>query len=140
MSESPVTAALTMRAAASASLRETAKWLVGGVTATAVGIFAGSSLTNLGSLDFTEDAQRLSIVILGLILGFSGLAAILAAAIRVLTVEGFSFRALAEAQHGSLGVLLLAAGALAWWMGADTTVEDDETDETPAAARLRGQS
>jgi len=83
-------------AAASTSLRETAKWLVAGVTASAVAIFAGSSLTKLGSLDFTNQPCRLSLAIGGLAFGFAGLAYIFARAIAVLTVESLSFRTLTE--------------------------------------------
>lgn len=80
-----------LNASATARLRDTAKWLVGGVTATAVGILAGSSLTRLGSLDFVETPGRLSLVIAGAALGFGGLAWILDRALAVVTVESFSF-------------------------------------------------
>jgi len=92
----PGAAMIAASVAASTSLRETAKWLVAGVTASAVAIFAGSSLTKLGSLDFVTRPGRLSLAIGGLALGFGGLAYIFARAIAVLTVESLSFRTLTE--------------------------------------------
>lgn len=87
-------------AAASSSLRETAKWLVGGVAATSAGIFAGSSLTRLGSLNFIDHPMRLSLAVGGLCLGFAGLGFILRRALKVLTVEALSFRALIGTENG----------------------------------------
>ncbi len=82
-------------AASTQSLRDTAKWMVGGVAATAVGVFAGSSLTSLGTLDPTTDRGRLLLAIAALVVGFIGLAAIFEKAIRVLTVETMTFRQVA---------------------------------------------
>lgn len=82
-------------AASAQSLRDTAKWMVGGVAATAVGVFAGSSLTSLGSLDPTTDRDRLLLAVAALVIGFVGLAAIFVKAIRVLTVETMTFRQVA---------------------------------------------
>lgn len=81
------------------SLRDTAKWLVGGVAATAAGVAAGSSLTSLGALDPATQAGfvRLGLAGLGACIGFAGLAVILMAAIRVLTVESLSFRDFVQA-------------------------------------------
>lgn len=90
--------------AATASLRETAKWLVGGVTATAAGVFAGSSLTNLGHLDFQHTPERLLIAIGGAVLGFLGLGIILTHAIAVLRVENVTWPDLAGAKSGTLKV------------------------------------
>lgn len=89
-------------AAASASLRDTAKWLVGGVTATAAGVFAGSSLTNLGSLDFAEHGTRLGLAIGGALLGFVGLGLILSYAIIALTVESIDFQSFCQVRRGPL--------------------------------------
>ncbi|CCV10564.1 hypothetical protein [Mesorhizobium sp. STM 4661] len=91
---SPVVAAM---AAATQSLRDTAKWLVGGVVATAAAVFAGSSLTSLGALDPTADQQRLLFALGGLVVGFIGLAAILGPAFRVLVVETRTVREFAVA-------------------------------------------
>lgn len=86
----------SVMAAASQSLRDTAKWLVGGVVATAAGVFAGSSLTTFGSLDPESDRLRLLLAICGLLAGFSGLSCILGLAVRVLTRESMTFRELAS--------------------------------------------
>ncbi|MBC9031719.1 hypothetical protein IAG41_04880 [Sphingomonas sp. JC676] len=83
--------------AASANLRETAKWLVGGVVATSAGVFAGSSLTRLGSLDSPEDVPRLLITLTGALVGFAALGLIMEYAIAVLRVDRLSLRQLAEA-------------------------------------------
>jgi len=89
-----------MTAAASA-LRETAKWLVGGVVVTAAGVFTGSSLTNLGSLDPAADAPRLAAAIAGAAIGFAALAAIVTRALAVLTLESVTLRMLAEAERST---------------------------------------
>jgi hypothetical protein len=93
---------IAANAAASTSLRDTAKWLVGGVTATAAGVFAGSSLTRLGSLDFMEDGVRLGLAIGGVTLGFVGLGLILARAISAMTVDSVDFITLCRAERGTL--------------------------------------
>lgn len=100
--DDPNAAVATANAAASTSLRDTAKWLVGGVAATGVGIFAGSSLTKLGSLSFADSAPRLWMAIGGLALGFIGLAIILTQAIAVLTVDSLDFPTLATEKGGSV--------------------------------------
>lgn len=72
-------------AAAGQALRETAKWLVGGVAATAAGVFAGSSLTSLGALDPQEDFVRLALAAGGALAGFTALGAVFLKAGQVLT-------------------------------------------------------
>jgi hypothetical protein len=84
---------------ASARLRDTAQWLVGGVTAAIVGVLAGSSLTKLGSLDFVETPGRLGLAIFGGALGFGGLAWIMQRALAVLTVESFSFESFVKSAN-----------------------------------------
>lgn len=86
---------------AAASLRDSAKWLVGGVVATAAGVFAGSSLSNLGSLDPAHDGGRLALAGCGALLGFSALAMIAKFAIDVLTVESVTLRQLASAENST---------------------------------------
>lgn len=81
-----------------AALRETTKWLVGGVVITAAGVFAGSSLTNLGSLDPNKDAVRLALALVGAVTGFVALGLIMNRAIAVLTVESLSLRMIAAAE------------------------------------------
>ncbi|ATE66459.1 hypothetical protein [Rhizorhabdus dicambivorans] len=87
--------------AAGTALRETSKWLVGGVVATAASVFAGSSLSNLGSLDPRADTLRLSLAVAGIAIGFVGLYLILKRAIAVLTVDSVNFRQLAAADAGT---------------------------------------
>ena len=87
-------------AAGAASMRESAKWLVGGVAATAAGVFAGSSLTNLGSLDPFDQPWRLGAALVGAVIGFLALGCIVRRAIAVLTVGSVTFRMLADAQSG----------------------------------------
>ena len=79
-----------------AQLRETAKWMIGGVIATAAGVFAGSSLTNLGALDFSaEHRVRLCMALGGAAVGFLALGVAAWQAIGVLTSESFTLRELA---------------------------------------------
>ncbi len=85
-------------AAANASLRETAKWLVGGVVGASAAIFAGSSLTRLGSLDIDHHPVRLAIAIGGAMLGFVALGLILLRAISVLQIEPLTIEAVATGQ------------------------------------------
>jgi hypothetical protein len=67
--------------------RDIAQWIVGGVLATAVALFAGSSLTRLGSLDFSHTPARLSLAIAGALLGFAAIGLFLQRALAVLEVE-----------------------------------------------------
>lgn len=83
-------------ATANASLRETAKWLVGGVVGASAAIFAGSSLTKLGSLNVETHAGRLAIAIGGAALGFVALGLILMRAISVLQIEPLTIEAVAS--------------------------------------------
>lgn len=92
-------------AAAAQSLRDTAKWLVGGVAATAAGVFAGSSLTSLGSLDWPADRLRLSLALAGVIMGFLGLAAIMRAAVGVLNRRSLTMREIASANDEAVVAL-----------------------------------
>lgn len=95
----PVASAM---ATAAQSLRDTARWMVGGVVGTAAGIFAGSSLTAFGSLDPVANTLRLILAIGGLLVGFGALAVILHHAISVLTRESMTFREIASAGHDNL--------------------------------------
>ncbi|MEA3038491.1 MAG: hypothetical protein QOE79_1004 [Sphingomonadales bacterium] len=91
----PEAAAGSLRAA-SQLLRETAKWLVGGVTATAAGVFAGSSLTNLGSLSLPADVLRLLAALLGVLFGLACIGQLAWRAIDVLVVETISLDELVD--------------------------------------------
>lgn len=109
----PAPAVVAATAAAAQSLRDTAKWLVGGVVATAAGVFAGSSLTSLGSLDPTDDRQRLLLAIGSLLVGFVGLAIILVPAVLVLVRETKTFREIATpAQREKAEIVRLRAALL----------------------------
>ena len=80
-------------ASATDKLRETTKWLFTGIVATAGAVFAGSSLTELGTLD---PGWRLTLAGAGLLLGFAGLAWLARAAVAVLTVHLGTPRMIAE--------------------------------------------
>lgn len=89
-------------AAANASLRETAKWLVGGVVGASAAIFAGSSLTKLGSLNAETHGVRLLLAIGGAGLGFVALGLILARAINVLQIEPLTIESVATGEGKTL--------------------------------------
>lgn len=80
---------------AAQSLRDTAKWYAGSVGATAAGVFAGSSLTELGALTWSEDQTRLLLVALGALAGFGALAWIFGAAASVLSRDIFTLEQIA---------------------------------------------
>jgi hypothetical protein len=110
----PVTQSL---AAASSSLRDTAKWLIGGVIGTAAAVFAGSSLTNIGQLSLPDDWARILVVIAGATLGFACIGDLAWRALAVLTIRTMSFAELASARDAQLSELAAAvegryAGAL----------------------------
>ncbi|MGX5831515.1 hypothetical protein [Mesorhizobium sp. 43Arga] len=88
----PIPPVVTAMAAGAQSLRDTAKWLVGGVVATAAAVFAGSSLTSFGALDPTADEHRMVLAVGGLAAGFVGLCVVMVPALRVLVVEARTFR------------------------------------------------
>jgi len=86
---------------ASKQLRDVSQWIIGGVVATAAGVFAGSTLTKLGQLSFSDDPERLWLAIVGGLLGFAAIAAILMRGLEVLAPDGCSLAALAKAPPGS---------------------------------------
>ena len=86
-------------AAAAQSLRDAAKWLVGGVVATAAGVFAGTSLTAFGSLDSFANTLRMLIALGGLLVRFACLAFIFASAIAVINRHSITFREIATADQ-----------------------------------------
>jgi hypothetical protein len=89
-------------ATASASLRDTAKWLVGGVVGTAAAVFAGASLTNIGSLVWPDDSARILAALLGAALAFASLGVLAWRALTVLSIHPISFAQLAEAREGEI--------------------------------------
>ncbi len=82
-------------AAATANLRDTTKWLIGGVLSVAVGVLAGSPLTNLGSLDF---GLRLWSALAGAVLAFILLGWLLWLGLKVVVADSFGIDDLAIAQ------------------------------------------
>lgn len=90
---------------AAQSLRDTAKWLVSGVAATAAGVFAGSSLTSLGSLDPSADMARLIVAGIGVLVGFAGLGIVIGFALRVLQRESVTFRGLVNSDDGEVAAV-----------------------------------
>jgi len=77
--------------AAIAILRDTAKWIVGGVAVAAGGVIAGSALTSLGSLGLEP---RLLVAFCAAVLGFAALASLLWIAIDVLAPRTYEIHAL----------------------------------------------
>jgi hypothetical protein len=77
--------------AARAALRDTAKWLIGGVALTAGGLVAGSTLSSLGSLDL---GGRLLIALCAVSVGIVALIFLLASAIKVLEPRTYDWRSL----------------------------------------------
>lgn len=78
-------------------LRDVSQWIIGGVVATAAGVFAGSTLTKIGSLGLPDDAARLGLALGGVFLGFIAIALILIRGIEVLAPVGNSLPLLAAA-------------------------------------------
>jgi hypothetical protein len=68
-------------------VRGVAKWVLGGVTATAAGVVAGTPLTSLGALDWEP---RLWLAIGAAIVGFCALGALMWHALRVITPSSYS--------------------------------------------------
>jgi hypothetical protein len=81
-------------------LRETTKWIVGGILATAGAVMAGSSLTNLGSLDPWDDTGRLILAVGALAFGFFGIGLLLAKALGVFQVRSIDLERLKTATKG----------------------------------------
>ena len=82
-------------------IRDVAKWIVGSVAATVAGVLAGSSLTELGALDPTDDRGRLLLAAAGALVGLTSLALIFVRGLEVLAPEGSSLRTLADAEPNS---------------------------------------
>ncbi|MEM6907807.1 MAG: hypothetical protein AAF494_03930 [Pseudomonadota bacterium] len=86
----------TNMASASQSLRDTAKWIVGGLIGAAALIFTGSSLSKFGLLAATPDPWRLIAAVAGAIVGFVGIALLMRKAFNVLTHDPISFKSMAD--------------------------------------------
>ncbi len=77
--------------AAVSALRDTAKWIIGGVALASGGVIAGSSLTGLGSLGLD---WRLLVAVGGAAVGFTALAILLSLAIEVITPRTYDLHAI----------------------------------------------
>jgi hypothetical protein len=82
-------------------LRETARWITGGIIATSGAVIAGSSLTHIGALDPQEDLGRLAVAALGAAVGFAAIGFLFAAALRIFDVPATSLTRLAQAAPGT---------------------------------------
>lgn len=89
-------------AGAITQLRTVAQWVIGGVVATAAGVFAGGSLSNIGAMNFAADSDRLWLAIYGVGAGFLAIAAIMFFGISVLAPHGHNLSELAEARWPSV--------------------------------------
>jgi hypothetical protein len=81
-------------AAATASFGDTAKWIVGGVTASIGGVMVGAPLTHLGDLE----GDRLRLAVAGSAVALVALAAILLIALGVISAKLFTVRQLSTAR------------------------------------------
>jgi hypothetical protein len=120
--------------APTSQLRDVAKWIVGGVVATAAGVFAGSTLTKLGAMSFPDDAQRLGLALVGAAVGFLAIAAIMESALKVLAPAGHNLRLLAEAPDGSADAKARDLLYSLTGIRQDTYKLDDLLDEDQSAA------
>ena len=75
---------------AAASIRETARWMVGGVTVAIAAVIAGTSLSALAAPANTPGELRLVIAVGGLVVGFAGLSYLLSFALRVIVPPGLT--------------------------------------------------
>jgi hypothetical protein len=95
-SEVPPSEAVTFRAniqAQIASLRDTAKWMAGGVAIAASGIVAGGALVGVGSLDAVP---RVIVAVVGAAIGLASLGAVLSQALDVLAARRLPLSAFSD--------------------------------------------
>lgn len=118
---------------ASTRMRDTARWIVVGVVATAGGVITGTTFSNAGQLPAVgEDAWRLWTGVAGLAAGFAGLALLGADALRVMALDIYSPRELADAGRKRFGWR-----ANVWrFLGGDHRF-DEQTNIDLAAVRTR---
>jgi MFS family permease len=83
-----------------AYLRDIAKWIVGGVVATAAGVLTGTSLSKLGSLDPLRHGWRLGLACLGLLIAFLALGHLMRKSLAVFLIESASVDDVAQARPG----------------------------------------
>lgn len=82
-------------------LRDVARWITGGVIATAAAVASGSSLTRLGSLDPVDDRLRLALALAGLAVAMISIAMLMRRAMSVLNVESATILDISLAEPGS---------------------------------------
>lgn len=82
-------------------LREIARWITGGVIATAAAVATGSSLTGMGKLDPQADPGRLALVVLGLLIALAAIWRLMRAALGVLNIDTASLDEVAVAAPGA---------------------------------------
>ena len=68
-------------------LRDVARWITGGVVATAAAVATGSSLTRLGSLDPLDDGGRLGLAAGGLLIALGAIGFLMKKSLGVLNIE-----------------------------------------------------
>jgi hypothetical protein len=90
-----------------AYLRDTAKWILGGVVGTAGAVIAGTSLSNIGSLDPVDDLGRLSVTAAGAVVGFAAIGFLFSKALDVFDVPAVDLPTVADARKGSEWTSLL---------------------------------
>jgi hypothetical protein len=88
---------------ASKQLRDITQWIIGGVVATAAGVFTGTSLSNFGSLDPFADQLRFGLAAGGALLGFGAITGLMTASLAVIAPASTSLETLAAAMPGSEG-------------------------------------
>lgn len=86
---------------ASKQLRDITQWVIGGVVATAAGVFTGTSLSNFGSLDPLADQLRFWLAVGGALLGFGAITGLMTASLAVIAPESTSLQRLAAARPGT---------------------------------------
>lgn len=84
-------------------MRDIAKWMTGGVVATAAAVATGASLTNLGSLSLDANGGRLAVAIGGLTVAVLAIGVIVWYALRVFTNDAATIDSLIEAEPNANG-------------------------------------
>jgi len=98
--DAPPSSAADQYAGGMASFRDTAKWIVGGVTASVAGVLVGTPLTHLGEL---APGERLYLAIGAAVLALASLGVLMSVGIGVITAQMLTINELAG-QTGWLDV------------------------------------
>ena len=110
---------------ATANLRETAKWLIGGLVTTAVAVLAGSPLTGFGAL---EVGWRLWVAVGGALAAYLLLGRLLWLALQVVVADSITIAQLAEAERRGEAAPKRIAGRLRPRLPAGATTFREVTD------------